>query len=163
MLKLEKQQMTGNKAQVLIEKFGKEIPPNMMFEFKSKLLEAEEEEFDVIYNCPVKKKIATILFAIFLGGIGIDRFYIGDLSLGFGKLSASISMYIISALSLSSGALWLIIVALLGYIATAVWQITDIFFSYKKCRYKNFIKLMRVILDKNGRYLDDRILEIKVE
>lgn len=155
--------MTGNKVQVLIEKFGKEIPPNMLFEFKSKLLEAEEEEFDVIYTCPVKKRVATILFAIFLGGIGVDRFYIGDPSLGFGKLSASISIYIISALALSSGALWLIIVALLGYIAATAWQITDIFFSYKKCRYKNFIKLMRVILDRNGRCLDDRILELNAE
>ena len=54
----------------------------------------------------------VLLCSIFLGGIGVDRFIIGDVGLGIAKL-------------------------LFGWITLGIWPLIDIFFSYKKAKEKN--------------------------
>jgi TM2 domain-containing membrane protein YozV len=60
------------------------------------------------------------VLSVFLGGLGVDRFVIGDVGLGVAKL-------------------------LLGWITFGIWPLIDIFFCYKKAKEKNFNKLMSIL------------------
>lgn len=53
---------------------------------KQDLTDEERLRFDVDYNSRKKDPTIAIILGIFLGYLGIDRFYIGDTGLGIGKL-----------------------------------------------------------------------------
>ena len=72
-----------------------------------------------IYLLPYHYSTHVIL-SIFLGGLGVDRFYVGDVGLGIAKL-------------------------LFGWITFGIWPFIDIFVSYKKARIKNFENIMAVL------------------
>ena len=69
---------------------------------------------------PVKNPMTVLLFSIFLGGLGVDRFYIGDTGLGVAKL-------------------------LLGAMTFGIWPLADIFLCYKKAKENNFKLLMNAL------------------
>ena len=62
----------------------------------------------------------VVLLSVFLGGLGVDRFVIGDTGLGVAKL-------------------------LLGWATLGIWPLIDIFFCYKKAKLKNFLKIMTLL------------------
>ena len=62
----------------------------------------------------------TLLLSLFLGGFGVDRFYIGDTGLGITKL-------------------------LFGWLTLGIWPLIDIFSTYKKAKEKNFNKIMSLL------------------
>jgi len=53
---------------------------------KQDLTDEERLRFDVDYNSRKKDPTIAIVLGIFFGYLGIDRFYIGDVGLGVGKL-----------------------------------------------------------------------------
>ncbi len=55
---------------------GLNIPPNVMNQF----YEAPATQMDPSW--PVKNKVAAGLLAIFLGGIGVHKFYLGKIGMG---------------------------------------------------------------------------------
>ena len=71
-------------------------------------------------NAKTYSSTTTLLLSIFLGGLGVDRFYVGDVGLGIAKL-------------------------LFGWITFGIWPFIDIFVSYKKARIKTFENIMAVL------------------
>lgn len=53
---------------------------------KKDLTNEERMQFDMQMANQRKNPTTAILLSIFLGGLGVDRFYIGDTGLGIGKL-----------------------------------------------------------------------------
>ena len=53
---------------------------------KKDLDPAEQVQFELAYSRQRKDPTAALLLSIFLGGLGVDRFYIGDITLGVAKL-----------------------------------------------------------------------------
>ena len=76
---------------------------------------------------PLKSTPVTICLAFFLGGFGVDRFYIGDIGLGVAKL-------------------------LLGWLTFGIWPFVDIFVSYRKARKKNFEKISLILSGAGASY-----------
>lgn len=70
-----------------------------------------QEEFIRHYQTKAKNPVSIFGFSVFLGGLGVDRFLIGDTGLGIGKL-------------LTGGGL-------------GIWQIIDLFLIGKATRRKN--------------------------
>ncbi len=128
--------MTENRIRLLNEKYGKHIPSNVCADFARACAAADDNCFESAINTPVKSKVATVLFSIFLGGLGVDRFYIGDIGLGCAKLIFRIASLI------------LLLVPVLGIIAvcaSSIWCFVDIFLAYKKCKQKNYQKLISAL------------------
>ena len=53
---------------------------------KKGLSNEERMQFDMQMSAQRKSPTTALILSIFLGGLGIDRFYIGDIGLGVGKL-----------------------------------------------------------------------------
>ena len=73
--------MTPNRVIVALEKYERYIPSDKVSLFTTYLEEASDDCMDEFMFLPVKSKVKTLLFSIFLGGIAVDRFYIGDVGL----------------------------------------------------------------------------------
>lgn len=113
----EAKKMESSKVNALMTKFEGKIPEDQKVILKNKLMKAEDETYDVLDAMSLKNKTTTLLLAIFLGGLGVDRFYIGDVGKGIAKL-------------------------LLGWLTLGLWPFIDIFVSYRKAKAKNIQKIM---------------------
>lgn len=68
--------------------------------------------------------MTVLLFSVFLGGLGVDRFYIGDTGMGIAKL-------------------------LLCGFTFGIWPLIDIFLCYKEVKERNFTLLMKALQTEN--------------
>lgn len=105
-----------NVRQVLAMLDGK-IPEEKKILLRDRLLASPDEACDRILCTKLYNPTHVLLFSIFLGGFGVDRFMIGDTGLGIAKL-------------------------LFGWVTCGIWPIIDIFISHNKAKEKNFNNLM---------------------
>ena len=109
----------ANVRQAMTMLTGK-VPEEKMLVLKSKLASASDDKIEEIMCLKLHNPTSVLLFSIFLGGLGIDRFIIGDTGLGVGKL-------------------------LVGGLTFGIWPFIDIFFSHKKAREKNFNSVVQLL------------------
>ena len=64
----------------------KYFPPEKIMYLKDKLRTMDEEKFSLISTIEFKDPTTLLLVSIFLGGLGIDRFMLGDTGMGILKL-----------------------------------------------------------------------------
>ena len=50
------------------------------------LPEEKQEQFDMLLASQMKSPVVAIVLSLFFGWLGVDRFYIGKVGLGIGKL-----------------------------------------------------------------------------
>lgn len=112
--------MEESKASAVLMQYKEFIPDENILALKEALLRAGDEKYQVIVSVPIKKPMTTLILSIFLGGIGVDRFYIGDIGVGIAKL-------------------------LFGWITCGIWPLVDIFMSYKKTKEKNYANLITIL------------------
>ena len=62
------------------------FPGIKLIYLKSKLLKMDKDKFERVCLCDLKSPTIILLVSVFLGGLGIDRFMIGDVGLGILKL-----------------------------------------------------------------------------
>ena len=128
--------VTDAAKQAVLARFQKALSPSGMTTFTKYIETLTADQYQRLMQMPVKKKVTTILLAIFLGGIGIDRFYVGDVKLGVLKIVGSV----VASL--------LILVPILGTIASianGIWKFVDIFISHKKIYDKNYENAMGIL------------------
>ena len=116
--------MESTKVNLILTNYKDKIPPEQILNFKNILEKAPDSKYDELIMIPTKSVTTTLLFSIFLGGIGVDRFYIGDVGLGVAKL-------------------------FLGTLTLGIWPIIDIFMCYKKVKEKNFQNFLTILETKN--------------
>ena len=64
----------------------KYFPEEKIVYLKDKLRTMDEEKFSLISTIEMKDPTTILLVSIFLGGLGIDRFMVGDVGMGILKL-----------------------------------------------------------------------------
>ncbi len=112
--------MTEEKVMQVMAVIGNKIPEEKRIIVRDKLRGAEDSKAEYILSVKLHETVNIVLLSVFLGGLGIDRFVIGDTGLGVGKL-------------------------LLGWLTVGIWPFVDIFFSYRKAKEKNYMKIMSLI------------------
>ena len=66
---------------------NREVFPSVkLIYLKNKLLKMDKDKFERVCLCDLKSPTVILLISVFLGGIGIDRFMIGDIGMGILKL-----------------------------------------------------------------------------
>lgn len=107
--------MDAQKIDMFMLTNGKNFPEEQNMIIREKLLELDDAKWPVISALQFKSTTVALVLSIFLGAYGIDRFYIGNVGLGVGKL-------------LTCGGL-------------GVWAIIDWFLISKATREENLKKL----------------------
>ena len=111
--------MEQQKVDMFIMVNNKYFPESQIPFIRQRLLAADENREGIIHSLQFKDPIIALVLSIFIGQLGIDRFYVGDTGLGVGKL-------------LTCGGL-------------GIWTIIDWFMIMGAAREKNFMRLMSVI------------------
>lgn len=106
---------------VIVQQLLDGIPSERVPAVKARLDGMTNEELDVVMSVAAtfQKPLIALLLSIFLGQLGVDRFYIGDTGLGVLKL-------------LTCGGM-------------GVWTIVDWFLIMQRTKENNYLKLMRAL------------------
>lgn len=78
--------MTQEKVDMYIMTNQKNLPAEKITFIRQKLLAADESKFPLVSAVDFKDPTTLLLVSIFLGGLGIDRFMLGDIGMGILKL-----------------------------------------------------------------------------
>ena len=94
------------------------FPPAAIPYLQDKLRNLPDDKQGILHTIPLKDPVITLTLSLLLGGLGVDRFYLGDVFLGILKL---ISVFLVVGL---------------------IWVVIDIFLCYNKTKELNFQTLM---------------------
>ena len=78
--------MDAQKVDMFIVTNGKFFRPEIVPQIREKLLSLDESKWVMLQTIQFKDPTTSLLISIFAGHLGIDRFYIGDVGMGVGKL-----------------------------------------------------------------------------
>ena len=78
--------MTNDKVDMYLANYAKYFPSDKVFMIKDKLLSCDDSKFVMLSGIDLKDPTTILIVSIFLGGLGIDRFMIGDVGMGILKL-----------------------------------------------------------------------------
>ncbi|MBE6883588.1 MAG: TM2 domain-containing protein [Ruminococcaceae bacterium] len=107
--------MDYQKVDMFLATNGKYFPEEQLYSIRERLLMIEDEKFSIISSLDYKDPTVSLIISLFLGYLGIDRFLIGDIGMGIGKL-------------LTGG-------------GCGIWTIVDWFLIMKSTKEKNLQKL----------------------
>ena len=74
--------MQQQKVDSLMFALGRNIPQERVYELQQALINAPDEKYGIVAAIPTKDPLVVTLVSVFAGGLGIDRFLLGDMGLG---------------------------------------------------------------------------------
>jgi len=107
--------MDAQKVDMYIMTNAKFFESHQVAMIRERLLQIDDSKWAIISTITLKDPTTSLIVSILAGGLGIDRFLIGDTGMGIGKL-------------LTCGGL-------------GIWSIVDWFLIQGATREKNFLKL----------------------
>lgn len=108
--------MDAQKVDMFLMTQGKNFPEEFIPTISERLLQVSDDKAVMLSTMQFKDPTIVLILSIFLGSFGIDRFFIGDMGLGIGKL-------------LTGG-------------GCGVWTIVDWFLIMGATKQKNYEKLV---------------------
>lgn len=111
--------MEQQKVDMFMMMNNKYLPESQILFVRERLLAADDSKEGLLHAIQFKDPIIALILSLLVGGIGIDRFYIGDTGLGIAKL-------------ITCGGL-------------GIWALIDLFLIMNATREKNFVRLMSIL------------------
>lgn len=113
--------LTEQQVEQLIAAYGERVPISCLSSLREMLLSTTMSYSEVqVVLMQMKDPIISLILSIVVGYLGVDRFYVGDISLGIIKLITCGGLYI--------------------------WWLVDIFLIMGKTRMRNYERLTQVLL-----------------
>ena len=78
--------MDQNKVDMYVMTNQKYFPPEKIMYLKEKLAAMDESKFAMVSTVELKNPTTLLIISLFLGGLGVDRFMLGDTGMGILKL-----------------------------------------------------------------------------
>jgi TM2 domain-containing membrane protein YozV len=107
--------MEASKVDLFIMTHGKSFETHQLSYIRERLLELDDSQWIILQHVEIKDPVLSLIVSIVAGGLGIDRFLIGDTGIGIAKL-------------LTCGGI-------------GIWAIIDWFLIMDATRARNFAKL----------------------
>lgn len=108
--------MDANKIEHILLLHGSKLPPEGIQLIRERLILAKDDTLVQLIFSQLKDPTLALILSITIGFWGVDRFYIGDLSIGLGKF-------------ITCGGAW-------------IWYIIDIFLIIDATKKKNMETIM---------------------
>ncbi|MGT2715815.1 TM2 domain-containing protein [Streptococcus respiraculi] len=121
-----------NYAQAFLMANMSAFPPETLPIIKEELERLDEKSVSMLMMTDIKNPMTALLFSIFLGELGVDRFYIGNKELGIAKLALTVIGY----------ATLVIVLGFFLLIGVYIWKLVDCFLIMKACKQTNFERFM---------------------
>lgn len=124
------------------------LPQDCLESLYKNLSLANDLQWERIRSIKLKDSSIALVLSIVIGVFGADRFYIGDYSLGVGKLGLTLTLYVwafYSGFVNQNPHSVIITLGLLIELAICVWYISDIFVVRRKLKRNNFNQLKLVL------------------
>lgn len=129
----------------LIMSLQGKIAAEQTFYIKEKMRKKKDSDLPMlIAQAGLKNNVTTLLLAIFLGGLGVHRFYLGYYRMGAAFLVSNIISYVLMFSATFISYVFYVVMALV-VVGIAIWQFVDIFISYKRVKTVNFNRLNYVL------------------
>lgn len=113
--------MTEANIMQIMSRVGSQIPSESTYALRQRLATLPDSAAPYFYSVPLHDTTLVIVMSVLFGGLGVDRFIIGDVGMGIAKL------------------------LLLNWLTCGIFPIVDIFLCYKRAKRKNFEKLMQAV------------------
>lgn len=78
--------MDSQKVDLYVMSNQKYFPAEKIVYLKDKLLQTDEMKFNLVTSTELKDPTTILLVSLFLGGLGVDRFMLGQIGMGILKL-----------------------------------------------------------------------------
>lgn len=78
--------MDAQKVDLFLLTNSSKLPSSHIPIIRDRLLDMDESKLIYLQTCDFKDPTVILIISVFLGSLGIDRFLIGDVGLGIGKL-----------------------------------------------------------------------------
>lgn len=78
--------MDSQKIDVFFASKAKFFPADKIIIMKEKLKAADDSKFEILSAIDLKDPMMMFLISFFVGGLGVDRFMLGDIGIGILKL-----------------------------------------------------------------------------
>ena len=109
-----------NKVRCWLSANASRLPENQIHVIKERLMAMSDYEFEAVTYVNLTDPTLMLIISIFFGALGVDRFVLGDIGLGVGKLLTCGGIYI--------------------------WWIIDLFYIMDATRQKNLQKINAAVL-----------------
>lgn len=106
------------------------VPINEILFLRNKLKKTSSSKLEDLIFVELHNPIFVLIMSIFFGGLGVDRFMIGDIGIGCLKL-------------------------LLGWMTLGVWHIVDIFLCHKKAKEINLYNILNCLDGESDHVFND--------
>lgn len=78
--------MDTQKVDLYVVSNQKYFPADKIVYLKEKLAQADEAKFNLVTACELKDPTTILIMSILFGGLGVDRFMLGQIGMGLLKL-----------------------------------------------------------------------------
>lgn len=78
--------MEQNKIEMFIATMGPKFPPEKLMIIRQQLEKMDDNKLPIIQTIPFKDPTTLLIVSLFIGGLGVDRFMLGQTGLGVAKL-----------------------------------------------------------------------------
>jgi TM2 domain-containing membrane protein YozV len=78
--------MESTKIDMFIATMGEKFPSEKLMLMRSQLEKIDDSKYLMIQSLDYKNPTTLLIFSLFLGGLGVDRFMLGQTGLGVAKL-----------------------------------------------------------------------------
>lgn len=78
--------MDAQKVDLFIVSNGKYFPQESIWNIRERLTAMDDSRWARLSSIQFKNPIAALILSIFLGGLGVDRFFVGQIGAGILKL-----------------------------------------------------------------------------
>ena len=129
--------MTQENVSLVLNKYKKLVPKESTDILKSQLTNASDECVDTVMGLRMRNRLVVMLISFFLGNFGVDRFYLGNTSLGAIKLIFRVLTILFMILtSFATEAV------ILGIVST-IWWLSDIYYVHRAVQEYNLDTITR--------------------
>lgn len=141
----------------LVQQWSGKIPQDSQMMLTQRLEKLDDDKVAAVGIVALKNPVVGLVLGLFFGGLGVDRFYKGDIGLGLLKLFGLMFIWILvfmfggAAIMLGAaagdddgaavGAAFGILLSFGAWLITIVWCILDLFFVWKGIKKDNLNKI----------------------